>query len=465
MFSLDMLKGNAAIIYGAGGVAVQLIKLLAGRLADCKIAVSERPSEGRDLLGFRIYGIEELEGYREEAVVIIATTPSYQKEIRVTLKSLGFRRVYTIDDVMECIYRELYVQPIVNNKVLLSNFHGRGYGCNPKYIAEELRKRGGVDIVWAADREEGFPEGVRTVQYGSYEHYRELATARVWVDNQHKGYLARKREGQFYIQTWHGCGPLKRIEYDMGNLPVSYREMLDHDMDMVDLCLSGMNFTTKQYRRAFHYKGEIAEYGCPRNDIFFKGGSRDAVMKKLGIDGRKGIVLYAPTFRNNLEAVEDGLDFERVLQVLQERDGKEYVLLVRQHPDICVCGGDRRVSETILDVSRYDDVQELLWTSDILITDYSSIMWDFSLQRKPVYLYHTDVNAYEKERGFYLTFSEYPYMEVCSNDELAAALMNYDESGYLSDLDEFFVKYHPYDKGTASEKAAKRILGVIECGT
>ena len=92
-------------------------------------------------------------------------------------------------------------------------------------------------------------------------------------------------------------------------------------------------------------------------------------------------------------------------------------------------------------------------------------MWDFSLQRKPVYLYHTDVNAYEKERGFYLTFSEYPYMEVCSNDELAAALMNYDESGYLSDLDEFFVKYHPYDKGTASEKAAKRILGVIECGT
>lgn len=465
MFSLDMLKDSMVIIYGAGGVATQFIKLMQGRLAECKIAVSERQFGARELLGIRIYGIEELRDDRETAVVIVATTPSNQDEICSSLKEMSFKNIYTVDDVMDCVYADLYAHPVVNNKILLSNFQGKGYGCNPKYITEALLSHDDLDIVWATDSAcESFPAGVRTVKYDSFDHYKELATARIWVDNRHKSYLSRKREGQYYIQTWHGCGPTKIIDYDADNLPVSYLETVDHDASMIDLCLSGNEFTARQFQRAFGYSGEVAEYGFPRNDIFFKGADRAAIMRKLGITGEKKVLLYAPTFRDDLKVIKDGLNLDRMIKVLQERDGKEYVALERQHPDICYAGGDKAASETIIDVSEYDDVQELMYVADILITDYSSVMWDFSLQRKPVFLYHTDADAYEKERGYYLSFSEYPYIEVTSNDELAEAFIKYDEKCYLDHLDNFFKEYVPYDRGIAAEKTVEKIMEIIADG-
>lgn len=472
---IDSWRDKPLYIYGAGGVGRDILALLTscGLSEEICFIVSELV-EGveHSAYGHPLYEYSKIKKIIRDKLVIVAMMPRNAEIIKDKLIREGCEYVYTTDDFREHLYQEFYRAKIEPCKLVLSNFHGRGFGCNLKYIALNLLEKNiELDIVWAIGRgdiaaTDKFPTGIRTVAYGSLEYYRELATARVWIDNEHKNLLSCKREGQFYIQTWHGVGPLKKIEHDSGKLPSSYLEMADRDMEMVDLCVSASRFNTEQFRRAFRYKGEILECGYPRNDIFFDNSfDRESVLRGLGIPVNACVLLYAPTFRDMDTSDEEKLDLSTAAQAMARRWQKEVIVLVRNHPDRAgeLLPGCSDVKH--IDVSTYGDVQELLKISDVLITDYSSIMWDFSLQRKPVFLFHPDNEKYDVERGFYLSFAELPYFEAASNQEMSDLIGTFDEKAYIERVNIFLARYGSYDGGRAAEMVANRILEVMECRT
>lgn len=453
------------LIYGAGGVAEDLLILLEPYLCKEKvcIVVSDERENRRILKGYLVKNILEFCDIRDEVYIILSTAPRYTDQIKKNLNHLGFQHYCTASQLTEQIYQEIWEQPVKRNKILFANGDAYGFGGNPKYIALELMKRSrDLDLVWVTGREDaGLPEGVRAVSYGTYEHYYELGTARIWIDNQHKNFYTRKRDGQFYIQTWHGGGPLKKIEFDAEGLPEAYLDLCEMNSGMEDVMVSPSGFNSGLYRRAFHYQGEIMECGYPRNDLFWKNnGCRKKMEELFGINPEDGILLFAPTYRNFASEEKDILDLSWIQKALERSTGKRYRILVRFHP--FDKAPQKGCYKEWIDVTAYEDVQELLAASDILITDYSSIMWDFSLQGKTVFLFHPDLERYEKERGYYLSFADMPYIEAFSNEELVEKIEQFRLGEYQKALSDFLSDYGTFDKGIASRAIADRILEYTE---
>lgn len=450
-------------IFGAGGVADDVIRLLKYQLIKKTVQVVVTSIQNNPVIfnGFSVVEKKKIfaDTSSKSALVIISLMSNTAKKIKKEFQENQFSNLVIADEIADGLYKEAWKKPIENRKIVFSNFKGRGYGCNPKYICSRLLPKD-YDLVWAVQGDHGdcFPKGVRTVEYGSFEYYMELATARVWVDNTHKNILTKKRSGQFYIQTWHGCGPLKKIDYDATEkLTASYLKTVDFDVNMVDLCVSGAQFCSVQYRRAFRYNGKIIESGCPRNDIFWT--NKDYKSMIASADADKLWVLYAPTIR---EMESNVLDTEKVIECIEKKYNRECILLIREHPQMKMKEGRYEFNGKVKDASDYPDVQELLAASDLLITDYSSIMWDFSLQKKPVFLYHPDAELYKTERGFYIPFSEMPYVEAFNLEDLLERIDTFNVVEYKKKLDIFLKKYVSYDDGKASEKIEKVIDNVID---
>lgn len=483
------------LIYGAGGVTEEFLLLLEPYLSEkenCKghtcIVVSDKKENQDFLKGYPVKEISEFSEVRDEVYIIISVMPRYMLQIEGHLNELGFHNYCRISSFIDQMYEEIWINPQVTNKIVFVNGDGYGFGGNPKYIALELLSRcadleQGLELAWITnDCNTKLPEGVRAVKYGSYEHYYELGTAQVWVDNQHKNFFSRKRNGQIYIQTWHGGGPLKKIEFDAEGLSKSYLDLCELNSRMEDIMVSPTRFNSQLYRRAFHYQGKIMECGYPRNDIFWTANEcRKRIEILYQIKPAEGIVLFAPTYRepdaedsltscngSSTESYGDYdsnrkniLDLKRIQQALEFKTGKKFRVLVRFHP--YDRNPERRYvwCEEWENVTDYDDVQELLAASDILITDYSSIMWDFSIQRKPVFLFHPDLARYEKERGYYLAFDQMPYIEAFSNEELYRKIIQFDEECYKKELAGFLAEYGTFDRGTASKMIADTVMEVI----
>lgn len=336
--------------------------------------------------------------------------------------------------------------------IVFSNFDGKGYGDNPKYICNQIDKSK-YECIWVVnDLKETMPIGIKKVKYGSLEHYRALAEAHFWVDNMHKNMITQKRSGQIYIQTWHGEGPLKKIEYDSHELPQSYYNIINHDVNMIDYFISGSEFKTKQCKRAFRYHGCILETGNPRDDIFFsKKDYKENIFPNLK---DKKWILYAPTYR---EKKSNEINPYIIISKYREKFNEDCIILIKEHPNMTDRANIYKYSDNVINMSNYPDTQELLVAADILITDYSSIMWDFSLQKKLVILYHPDVELYKKEREYYLPFEELPYCEAFNIDEVCNYITNTNMQEYEKKLMIFFAKYKSYDNGNASEKVAALI--------
>ena len=220
------------------------------------------------------------------------------------------------------------------------------------------------------------------------------------------------------------------------------------------------------FRESFLYGGEIAEWGSPRNDILFAPEKchiiRSKVFDKFSILEETLVILFAPTFRRKLggELEIKGMDFHTIGNCLKEKYEKRVIVLNRFHH----ASSNKYFSndDFIIDATDYIDVMELIIASDILITDYSSIMWDFSLTGKPVFLYQPDIKEYSQERGFYWPVEEWPYPRAETMGGLCDIIKNFDDEKYQKDLDTFFEKDQSFDDGHACERLAERIMDVIE---
>lgn len=360
------------------------------------------------------------------------------------------------------------VKPL-EEKIVVINYYGRGFGDNGKAIVKCILKQApDTRILWAVDpgQERSLPEGVEPVRYRSAAYYRELATARVWVDNSRQGSEVIKRRGQFYLQAWHGPISFKKIEKDVEDkLSVGYVEDAKHDSKMADLILSGSTFFTELCRRTFWYDGEILECGTPRLDaIFHPTADPVAVRKALGVPEGKRIAMYAPTFRADFGTDCYRLDFEAVLDRLQELTGDEWVMAVRLHPNVATKADFIPYSDRIINATPYPDLYELLPLTDLLISDYSSCSFEAGMIGKRVAIFALDVEDYRRDRDLYFEFDKLPFPFCQSNRELLEKLPGVWGEDYPKRLSEFNESLGLCENGTAAETVAKRILDVLKHG-
>ncbi len=317
-------------------------------------------------------------------------------------------------------------------KVVYDSFEGR-YSDSPRALHSWMRERRPQDEhVWLCDPRHAatFPRDVATVPTGSAEAVAALESADLVVGNTHIELDWVKKPGARYLQTWHGT-PLKRIHHDSLWAPPGKVAELDLDVARWDYLVSPNAASTPRLRRAFGFEGRVLEVGYPRNDALSAPTAalaRARVRALLGIEDGVTAVLYAPTWRDRefylpgSPPVQLALDVDRLLGRL----GEDHLLLTRLHPkmtDRGVVGLDR---PGVLDVSRHPEVHELYLAADVLVTDYSSVMFDFAITGKPILFYAYDLEAYRDDlRGFYFDLEELaPGPVTRTSDELADALVD-----------------------------------------
>lgn len=381
---------------------------------------------------------------------------------RITYKIIYFMYI-VFEWVNKAIFFILRIFPIKEDKIVFCTVRGKRYGDNPLYISEELKKRKKeYDIVWLLNKElkKELPKDIRFVKYNYFTEVYHLATAKVWVDTNMKFCGVLKRRGQLYVQTWHGSYGIKKIAKDLEEkLPLIDRRYYDYNAKIIDLMVSNSKKTTEIYRRAFGYEGEMLQIGSPRNDIFFGSSSENITKVKKYFDiAEQKVVLYAPTFRKGYSTDELNLDYEKLLQALSIRYGGEWILLIRLHPyNLKESETWIKYSSTMKNASVYPNMEDLLVTADILVTDYSSCMFDFVTTGKCCFLYATDVEEYRNDRDYYFDIKELPFPLAENNEQLEKNILNFNEEIYQKKLNELFEQVGLCETGHASEKVADYI--------
>ncbi|WP_369214171.1 bifunctional glycosyltransferase/CDP-glycerol:glycerophosphate glycerophosphotransferase [Streptomyces flavofungini] len=358
--------------------------------------------------------------------------------------------------------------------VLYDVFGGRMYGDSPRAIHEEMVRRAlPVEHLWVVkDGQCEVPDTARAVRVHSPEYYEAMARSRYLVGNTHFPRWLERREGQQIIQTWHGT-PLKRIGFDFDNdhfASTQYLVDLDHERLKWTTLLSPNRFSTPVLRSAFRFggdvDGELLETGYPRNDVLLAPDRAERaarVRRTLGLPEGKKVVLYAPTWREDKQRHRGGflLDLRVDLEKARAGLGDDHVLLVRPHAHVVepVPGaGDGFV----WDVAGYPDIMELLLIADVLVTDYSSVMFDFAVTGRPMLFFTYDLEHYrDRLRGFYFDFEERaPGPLLSTSDELIAALRNVAAvcGPYEQAYQAFRAEFCDLDDGRAARRVVDRML-------
>ena len=348
--------------------------------------------------------------------------------------------------------------PIKKNRIVFMSYYGKHTNCNPFAIYEEIKKNNlQFECVWVDNTQ---TVGDKSVKYRSIAFYYYVRTSRFLIFNARPNFDIKKRKQQCYIQTWHSSLGFKMIEKDAEKtLDKKYVKKAKKDSTYIDLLISGCKFRTKCFRRNFWYNGEIAEIGTPRNDIFFSKDKELIIAntkKELGIANTDKVILYAPTFRNSNDlSYATSLDVATLLTELKNKYSGEWKFVCRLHPNV---SQKSKLPQGTIDASSYKDMQALLLMSDILLTDYSSVMFDFMLLNRPCFLYTPDYDRYKKnERDTYFSVSELPFGMSLTNDELCRAIHRFDENEYQGKISEFQQVIGSFENGTA----CKRIVDIM----
>lgn len=358
---------------------------------------------------------------------------------------------------------------VKRGRVVCWAYNYKQYGCNPRYLTEYLLEHHpDMEIVWVFRKGvdiSAVDKRVKCVRFRTWEYLKVMASAEFLVTNSRTDpwhIYWHKRPEQKYLMLWHGGAALKRVERDVEDrLGFSYVQKAKRDSKVCDLMISGCKANTELIRGSFWYSGEILESGIPRNDIFFNEALHRSIRQRiveqyhLPADGR--IVLYAPTFRRSGTIEPYRIDWGDIIPRLERMfGGAKVTLLLRLHPNLLGKADTSSLinQPSVVDVTRYHDMQELLCISDMLITDYSSSMFDYAMLRRPCMLYATDVAEYD--RGYYYDFRELPFPLAQSSEQLIALIENFDEQAYLTRLKIFLdERLGLIERGVAAESLAR----------
>lgn len=353
--------------------------------------------------------------------------------------------------------------------IIFESFLGNAYAGNPKYLLERLLTREDYAdyapvLVYNKEQPLNLPERVRVVERNSDEYFEALGQAKYWVNNVIFSIKDKPNETK-YLQTWHGT-PLKKLGWDITiqGPETASRNNFHLESRNWDYLLSANTYSSTIFRRAFKYEKEMIEVGYPINDIFYQNNDLKiaALKTAYNIPEDKKVILYAPTWRDDEASYVDETTYKLPFDVQRFCDeyGDEYVLLIKLHH--LVDKVDVGQTETVINVSEHEDIQELYITADILITDYSSVFFDFAHSNKPILFYAYDFEAYAEEiRGLYLDMNtELPGPLIKNESDLFTAITNIDviQSDYQIRYQAFVKTYCSTGKGQSSDLVLDKLL-------
>ena len=339
-----------------------------------------------------------------------------------------------------------YVFSIEEKKNFFCSHHGKLYICNPNYISMYFKSKSEnkFKYVWVFNKPREFlrMEDSETIvlKINSLKFFYHFLTAKFIIINSSNFPYIPKRRKQIIINTWHGGGAYKKIGQE-NNLDM-YKKITICDFSyMVSSCRKFTNVMSKAFTK--NDENKFLNIGMPRNDIFFRN-YQDIIQRtldKLQLSESKKYILCAPTWR--LEQEDYDLNFQQLLEICKRKFGGEWVVLFRSHKYHKINTLKKLINEEyVIDVSEYDDMQELICISNILITDYSSCMWDMLLTRKPCFIYAQDIERYTRCNGFYVPPSAWPFLIAKNNEELEHNIMHFKDDIYREKI-----KMHCKDLG------------------
>lgn len=423
----------------------------------------------------------------QEVAVLITSVNNYQaivsqlQSMRIIncfvllMMEANSQRYLAVEEQPFSQIRDNYIQwccrqAIQARKIVIS--YGE-YGGHAKYIIKQLLKqRNDLDIVWLTyDPQMEAPDGVRLAPMQNWKSYTyELETAGIWLFDITVQEHIVKRPGQIYIQAKHWSSiTLKKFYLDDKSSCTSpeMASWIKRNGEMMDYLLSGSDFDEATFRSGFAFRGRAIRVGSSRSDLLFDKTIREEVLHKFGLDSDAHTLLYAPTYREAeyraYKSMSVSLDLDRLLCVLHNKFGGEWYIFVRLHPllDFDMCG--IKESERVINVGNYPDSEELVAASDMMITDYSSIMFEEAFVKRPVFLYAPDRKEYiDGERGLWIDYDTLPFPIAETNEELEQCIMRFKKQEYEQAVTQFLDNYGVHEDGHASERAAEFISALID---
>lgn len=388
----------------------------------------------------------------------------YSIENRIFLrKAKGFIKKKCLKKYRAFICKKAKID---SKKITFVTFQGK-YTCNCKAIAEELLKReAGFKINWYVideNDEDDFliDKNFNLLKKGSNKLYKELASSKFVfqnaLDTAYMGY--DKKDGQIFIQTWHGSMGFKKIDEAAIKSPIWVKNAKKLSLE-TDYIISNSDFEDKVYKTSYWPSTKILKYGHPRNDILLNKDSFSSIAKKVknyyNIEDNVNLVLYAPTFRKFNNNTSYNLNYNEVLNALEAKFGGNWAMLVKFHPKSDFL--HLEINDKVINATNYFDMQELICACDVGITDYSSWMCDFVITEKPGFLYVSDIEDYKVERGFYYPLSTTPFPISNNNNQMMENIKNFDNKKYKKNVHKFLSKMGCIEKGDASQKVVDKII-------
>ena len=371
----------------------------------------------------------------------------------------------TMIKILRIILRLFYISPIKENVIMFESFEGRQYSDNPKYLYNYIVKRYGnkYKYVWVLNSNDKISGACSVVKFLSPCYFYRLLSSKVIVSNLGIEPFFPKRKGQLFVNTWHGSGAYKTqiLSDKMGSTKYHY-EIRDYRGKITDYYISGC----KKYSEvmAIAWNTDIKKFlsvGSPRIDVFFDsnlGELKQKILKTLGLSDSYGYILYAPTFRGhnyrNHTVSTINFNVQSILDCCKKRFNKPFKLLFRAHVG---SNSDLIRIDNVIDVTTYPDMQEVLIVSDVLMTDYSSSMWDYAFLKRPGFLYVPDIEAYLQERDFYTPIETWPFPCARNNEELQNLIMNFDENENILKIQKHLDFLGNYESGEASKLIVEKL--------
>ena len=363
--------------------------------------------------------------------------------------------------------------------VVFESFQGRSIACNPKALYEEMKsneKYKDYTLIWSlrnTERKDAAGENTTVVKFESFQYYRALAKAKYWIFNSNTRPFLKPRKEQVFVQTWHGT-PLKKIGCDvekMGNAMTKFSQINNiytQESKKISYMISPSEYCTEKFVSAFRMKdvnkeNKVLTTGYPRNDYLFKATKEDcvAIKKQLNIPENKKVILYAPTFRDNKYSAAAGfelanyMDFDRARKCL----GEDYVILFRAHYFISQRLDIHEYEGFVYDVSKVEDINTLYVISDILVTDYSSVFFDYANLKRPMIFFMADYEEYKNNlRDFYIDIEQLPGPIVREQEELWKYIKQFSKGFEIDEKYQRFNERYNYLDGPGT---SKKVLDMI----
>lgn len=367
------------------------------------------------------------------------------------------------------------LQSVDDKLIIFEAYQATSYACSPKALYEQILKDSGFTsyrFVWVFRNIEKhqYIKTSRTelVKFRTLKYYLLYTKAKYWVNNGWLPVNIYKKKNQVYLQCWHGT-PLKRLRADIVGGYSQAQKLADiHDTLRYDYFISPSRFATEKFTSAFQLKelgkeNIIIETGYPRNDILsnYPKDNVEVVRQKLKLPAGKKVILYAPTWRDDQRQGDDYIEKTQDFSYLQKQLEDDYVILFRSHYNITHTVNLDEYKGFIYDVSHIDDVNELYIVSDILVTDYSSVLFDFANLKRPMIFYMYDRDHYQGDlRGFYFDLSELPGDIVQTEEDLVNAIKNINSytERHIAEYEAFSRKFNYLDDGQATQRVIEKVF-------